>query len=270
MNFLNIIRPYNMNYKPRGLSLLNHYYILLPISLIFLLVGIFLSFVQIIMIISLIFCLYFIYSVLKKPTFGINAVIIWGFIGLGIKRYLYVFGINLPLGLLIDVFLLLTIISVFLEKYHTKDWAMDNKQIVIFCFVWFLYTFLEIANPNSKSIQAWFYAVRGVSLYMVMMIPISILIHNKNKHLNHFLTIWMIISILGTIWALKQKFIGLDAAENLFLSNPDNLSTHILHGKLRHFSFYTDAGQFGAAQAHLTVVAGILFFLKSKLKYVFL
>src|SRR5665648_1298568 len=34
--------------------------------------------------------------------------------------------------------------------------------------------------------------------------------------------------------------------------------THMLFGKLRVFSFYTDAGQFGAAQGQAAVVFGIL------------
>jgi hypothetical protein len=57
---------------------------------------------------------------------------------------------------------------------------------------------------------------------------------------------------------MKQLFIGLDGAEKEWLSVPGNLSTHMLFGKLRVFSFYSDAGQFGASQAHTALVAGIL------------
>ena len=43
--------------------------------------------------------------------------------------------------------------------------------------------------------------------------------------------------------------------------------THVLRGKLRVFSFYSDAGQFGAAQGHTAVVFGILtLFMKHNFK----
>jgi len=63
---------------------------------------------------------------------------------------------------------------------------------------------------------------------------------------------------LGVLWGIKQHFIGLDFAEKRWLSAPGNLSTHILFGKLRVFSFYSDAGQFGAAMAHAGLVSLIL------------
>nr|WP_262907746.1 O-antigen ligase family protein [Hymenobacter sp. BT770] len=55
---------------------------------------------------------------------------------------------------------------------------------------------------------------------------------------------------------MKQLYLGLSAGEQAFLD--ENTKTHLLWGKLRVFSFYSDAGQFGAAQAHIALVALIL------------
>ena len=77
------------------------------------------------------------------------------------------------------------------------------------------------------------------------------------KNLKQFIWIWLGWSLLGLIWGFKQKFVGLDGAENAWLA-AGNASTHVLHGKLRVFSFYSDAGQFGAAMAHVSLFALIM------------
>ncbi len=51
---------------------------------------------------------------------------------------------------------------------------------------------------------------------------------------------------------------GVDSFEQAWLDSGPG-KQHVLFGKLRVFSFYSDAGQFGAAQAHAFVVATILF-----------
>src|SRR3546814_3433867 len=38
----------------------------------------------------------------------------------------------------------------------------------------------------------------------------------------------------------------------------DNLGTHMIRGVIRVFSFYTDAGQFGASMSHIALVSWIL------------
>jgi hypothetical protein len=79
----------------------------------------------------------------------------------------------------------------------------------------------------------------------------------KEEDFETFIKIWFSISTFATIWGMKQLFVGMDFAENRWLEMGAK-STHILFGKLRVFSFYSDAGQFGAAQGHVGVVAGIL------------
>ncbi len=81
--------------------------------------------------------------------------------------------------------------------------------------------------------------------------------------------IWMIIAFLGTLKGLQQQILGPDKWEQMALDGGMYV-THILYGKLRVFSFYTDSGQYGASQAHTLVVAGIIALgLYSKKKYLF-
>jgi hypothetical protein len=122
--------------------------------------------------------------------------------------------------------------------------------------LWFGYTLFELFNPEARSISAWF-SGRGVSLYMLLTVPLTLLFIDTNKKLNTFLYVWGILSLLATLKGVMQHFWGVDQWERAWL-NEGNYKTHILFGKLRSFSFMSDAGQFGANQAYSAVVAFIV------------
>jgi len=125
-------------------------------------------------------------------------------------------------------------------------------------------------NPESRSFLAWFYAVRGVSLYMVQLIILTILLLNDPKEIKTFIRIWIVWSVIACLWGLKQLYFGVNHAEQLWL-DAGAYKTHILFGRLRVFSFYSDAGQFGAAMGHIALVCIVLSFgplkFKQKLTY---
>lgn len=98
--------------------------------------------------------------------------------------------------------------------------------------------------------------MRSTTLYWVLAVPLALLLFNQKRDLDLFLMLIIGLSVLGTLNGLKQLFIGLSPGEQIYLD--ENAKTHLLWGKLRVFSFYSDAGQFGAAQAHMALVAGIL------------
>ena len=67
----------------------------------------------------------------------------------------------------------------------------------------------------------------------------------------------ILISVAGALYGIKQLYIGTDNAEIRWLEAGAK-RTHLLFGKLRVFSFYTEAGQFGASQAHIAIICIIL------------
>ena len=91
------------------------------------------------------------------------------------------------------------------------------------------------------------------------------------KDLDRFLKTIMIISVLGTLWGLRQKIFGVDSAEWRWLYIEGKFEEHVLFGVLRVFSFYSDAGQFGASQVMMTLLSGVIIIspttLKEKLFY---
>jgi hypothetical protein len=167
---------------------------------------------------------------------------------LGIGRYIK----GLPLGFGIDGILVLTYIALFMNKFKEKiDWTPAKKDITFLCIIWFAYSLFEIINPEARSIQAWI-SGRGIAFYPLLFIPLTLMFIDSSKKLQMFFYIWGIFSLLGTLKGIMQMTMGVDFAEQEWL-NEGSYKTHILFGKLRVFSFFSDAGQFGANQGYTVV-----------------
>jgi len=191
-------------------------------------------------------------SFIKNPK-----LIIWVLV-----FYCFTFGIlgreigNFPFGTLQDGMLLLGWLTlIFTADQH--DWKLLNNDVVILMLIWFLISVFEIANPAGASIQGWLQEIRAAALYPFMIVPIGFLLLKKNRDLNVFLYLILGLSLLASLNGIKQLYIGPSPGEQRFLDDGGNV-THILWGRLRVFSFYSDAGQFGASQAHIALIALVL------------
>jgi len=187
------------------------------------------------------------------PRVGLLAIFVLNFTALGINRY-----VPAPWGLSIDGILILIYIALFLKSFRSKiPWLNAKTDLTLLAAIWYGYALLQLVNPEAVSRTAWFYAMRGVAFYMLLIIPLIFILFGKRKDLNIFLIIWAVFSILGTLKGIMQMTMGVDPFEQRWLDNGGAV-THILFGKLRVFSFYSDAGQFGASQGHTGVVFGIM------------
>ena len=187
----------------------------------------------------------------KEPRVGIIVLIAYCFLLFFISR---IVGADIPFGLGVDALLVLTWVLV-LFQYQRFEWSYLRSDLVVLALLWFAVNVLEIVNPGA-SFQGWYQEMRSTTLYWVLLVPLALLIFNQKRDLDLFLVLIIGLSVFGALNGLKQLFIGLSAGEQEFLAA--NTKTHLLWGKLRVFSFYSDAGQFGAAQAHLVLIAGIL------------
>lgn len=194
----------------------------------------------------------------RNPIIGIYLTIIWAFLGIGIKRYILSES-GSALGLGVDILLVVTWLIYFLNRFHESFDSKALRNGIVACSViWFGYNILELVNLEAPTFIGWFYAVRGVALYMILTVPLIFLLVKDKKTLYRVMAIWFALSVLGVLWGMKQLYVGLDYAENIWLSEPGNRTTHLLFGKLRVFSFYSDSGQFGAALGHAGIVGLVL------------
>jgi hypothetical protein len=190
----------------------------------------------------------------KYPIIGLYTAISLGFIILGLGRYIK----GLQFGLAMDGMLALTYIALIFSRFRDKiDWTPAKKDITLLAAIWFAYSLVEAVNPESRSFPAWLAGMRGISLYMMMIIPLALLFINTNRKLDIFLVLWGVFSLLATFKGILQNTIGVDPWEKAWL-DAGGAITHILFGNLRIFSFMSDAGQFGANQAYTAVVALIV------------
>ncbi|WP_435263110.1 O-antigen ligase family protein [Tenacibaculum sp. nBUS_03] len=202
---------------------------------------------------GLIISTFLIIYIFHNPKFGIIISLIASFFVTGLTRY-----VSVPWGLSIDFILVITYLSVFFNNFYKRSiWKKARSFVTTLISIWMLYILLQLINPETVSRAAWFYAMRGIALYQWLSIPLIFMLFNTPKDLDKFILIWGVLSILGSLKGITQLFIGVDPFEQRWLDG-GGATTHVLFGKLRIFSFYSDAGQFGASQALSFVVFGIL------------
>jgi hypothetical protein len=179
------------------------------------------------------------------PTLGVITLLLFSFVAIGLTRYI----VGVPLGLGVDGLLILSYIAIFFKNFYKKiNFDQANRDITYLLFFWFAYAILEFFNPQALSKTAWFYAMRGMSMYPILLVPLALMLFKRLRHLYLFLYIWGVFTILATLKGLVQLYIGLDPGEQFWIDTVGGI-THLINGQLRVFSFFSDAGQFGAAQA---------------------
>ncbi len=195
----------------------------------------------------------FVVLVFLKPKTGLIVFLVYCFVVPGLGRHIS--GPQFGLGQ--DGLLVLTWLGVIFHRGERFRYRHLNNDLVWLAVIWLGITVLQIANPERPSLTGWFYEMRSATLYWVLSIPLIIFVFNKRSDIDLFLHTIIIISLLGSLYGIKQLYMGVDQAEMRWLES-GAAKTHILFGKLRIFSFYTEAGQFGASQAQLAIMCFIL------------
>lgn len=203
--------------------------------------------------IAIIGLLLFGYFIFRYPIIGLYTAVAFSFILIGAGRYIK----DVQMGLGMDAIIITTYVALFINRFREKvNFSPAKKDITLLAFIWFAYALFEIFNPEARSFAAWF-SGRSIGVYMILIIPLVLLYIDDTKKLYTFLYIWAIFSLLASLKGIMQVKFGVDSAEQGWL-NEGNFKTHVLFGKLRAFSFLSDAGQFGANQGYSAVVAMIV------------
>lgn len=206
---------------------------------------------------AVVFAGVYLYFLFTNPILGFYTAIGLNFVLLGLGRYVT----GLPLGFGIDGIMVLTFLAIIFYRFKERvDWSPANKHITIFAGIWLCYCIFQLVNPEARSVEAWI-AGRGIGFYFFFFIIMTFMLVDTNKKLDTFLYVWGVFSILATLKGMGQMIFGVDYAEKFWLDN-GGAETHILFGKLRVFSFFSDAGQFGGNQGY----AGVVFFIYSMAK----
>ncbi len=200
---------------------------------------------------------WYFYWLFSKPIIGFYSILIAGFALLGLSRYI---PDNIQLGMFVDALFFLSYLALFFSKFYERiDWSPAKKDITLLAAIWLGYGLLQVLNPEVQSRAAWLSGVRGISLYMMLLVPLVLMFIDDNRKLDRFLFVWGLFSLFASLKAVMQVTLGPDPWEKAWLATDEGL-THIIFGNLRAFSFMTDAGQFGANQGYSAVMATIVAF----------
>lgn len=200
-------------------------------------------------------------GILVEPRFGLLVYVNICF-SIGFTRFIRV---EVPVGLAGDGVLMLTLLSVFLNGKR-MNWRRLRHPVFYMVTVWLCFTILEYFNPEAPYPPAWFFHARFFSLNLFYIVLIVLVAPITINDIRLLIKIWLFWSFLAALWAFKQQYIGLEEAESRWLAE-GAAKTHILWGQLRSFSFYSDASQFGAEMAGVTLVCLIRFFEDKKPLY---
>ena len=182
---------------------------------------------------------------------GIYIVLIFAFIISILER---TFPKTIPFGLSIDLVTIYIWIITLIKLNNKADFSVIKNSLTLLWALWMMFITIMILNPLSTSAEAWFYAMRSISLYPFIITPLVFLIYNKKEDMYNFIFFIAIVEIIATLWGMKQLFIGVSASEQAWL-NAGADRTHILFGKLRVFSFFSDSSTFAGSQAHIAIIA---------------
>lgn len=234
--------------SPRSLSI----YIALVLTIAWVIASKGLSVGVVLLVIPFLF--FYLFMFFRYPQLGLYTTVFLGFVLMGMNRYVK----GIPYGTVMDGVLFLSFIALFFNRFYEKiDWKPARKDITVLAFIWAAYGLFGFFNPELQSTDAYMASIRGVSIYMFLIVPLALLLFNTNKRIDALLYLWGAFSILASLKGLWQIYIGVDRYEQAWLDAGAALN-HLVFGKLRVFSFLNDAGQFGANQAYTAVVFLIL------------
>lgn len=193
-----------------------------------------------------------IWAFVKWPKLGIYSLVFMGFATSALSRYFP----GIPYGLSVDLLLVITFLILFIRDFKKLELGLANRDLTWLWVVWMLFCIITIFNPLSPGLEAWFYAVRGIGIYPLLMIPLALMIFKTPKEFTNLFIFIVALEVIGSLWAIKQIHIGVSATENRWLL-AGAANTHVLFGKLRAFSYFSDAAQFGASQIHIAFMCFI-------------
>lgn len=205
-------------------------------------------------IIIILVCVFLVYSIVVyyRPVIGLYSL----------TAYCFLFGLlgrelpSIPFGVGIE-FLGLFTLCILLIQYQRFDWSRLNAPLFWLYLGWFVLSVLQLFNPAEPSFMGWLQEFRSVALNPLIIVILSLILFESKKELQVFVKMVLILGFLAMLNGFKQKHLGLFPGEHLFV---ETSPTHMIWGKIRVFSFFSDAGQFGAAQAVLAIGATVLAF----------
>jgi len=181
---------------------------------------------------------------------------------------------GVPISLVTEGLEILLLGVAIMDARQTPHFERAGNLMLYALLVWCGFCTLEVLNDTCGlgiNILAWYQGARMLAFQVLYAFLVFTIYINDAKRLVQYLLFFTGLSLFGSLYALKQKYIGFSPAESAWLVGS---VTHVLQGGtlIRYFSVYSDAANFGEGIA-ATAVAFFIFGITTKIKklrYLFL
>jgi putative inorganic carbon (hco3(-)) transporter len=193
-----------------------------------------------------------IYTIIAYPKTGMLLLITMSYILMFLGR----FNLHFPLGTILDVVEILLIFSFFLRQKYEQNWSVFKNGITSVVIMWICYNLLEVINPSADSRLAWLYAIRPIALVALTYFLFQFYVRDI-KFIRTILKLWIGLSVIAALYALKQEFFGFANFETAWLkADPVITNLYYIGNHWRKFSIFSDPVSF----AYNMVISSILCF----------
>jgi putative inorganic carbon (hco3(-)) transporter len=197
-----------------------------------------------------------VFLILRYPKFGILFYLILAYW----IMFLLNFSGNFPLGTIMDGLLVLLIVSFFSAQKKHSNWKIFKNPMSIMVLIWIGYHLLQFINPTAESRVAWVFTVRGIAGVMLSYFIFSYQI-NSLRFVKLILKIWLGLSVVAAIYALKQEYFGFFIFEQRKLDENPLLQTLLyIDGHWRKTSIFADPVSFSYTMVVSSILSIVLIF----------
>ncbi|MGF6848398.1 putative inorganic carbon (HCO3(-)) transporter [Chitinophaga sp. W3I9] len=161
-------------------------------------------------------------------------------------------GTEIPVGVLIDAILLITLLGSLLKAGDDSIKKVNflRDPVLISFYIYGGYVLLQFFNPAFVyDRHGWTTFARVFVRNMIFMYLVMKMIRNMND-LKVFLKFWIIILTVAAFYACIQQWFGLMPFEKAYIAKyPEKFKTVIILTGIRIFSFVSDPAVFGVIMA---------------------
>ncbi len=214
-----------------------------------------------------------IYVAFKCPMAFFWILCIYNYVIFGLTRNnLMISGV--PISLVTEGLELLLLGVAIMDARQTPHFERTGNLMLYALLIWCGFCTLEVLNDTCGlgiNVAAWYQGARQLAFQILYVFLVFTIYINDAKRLVQYLLFFTGLSLFGSLYAIKQKYIGFTPAESAWLVGS---ITHVLQGGtlIRYFSVYSDAANFGEGIAS-AAVAFFIFGITTKIKkyrYLFL
>jgi len=173
----------------------------------------------------------------------------------------------LPISGVMEILDIVLIVIALTLHNQFKFYRLSNFMLPLI-LAWCFFCCLEMFNDTCNlgyQIGSWYMGARLLAGQLLYALIICILYVDSPERLNKYLRIWAICSIIAAVYCWKQKTIGFNHTEQVWLDTV-GYTTHRVNGIIRYWSVFNDSATFGccmASSAALFLAAGAFAKLKA-------